>query len=981
MPTSASASHAPHGSHAPGPVAYFEDPAPGRGALPPRAAFTSDAPSLSLCGTWCFRLSPAPGAAPDGVELDGFDASDAAGWSDLPVPAHWQLHGHGAPAYTNVDYPFPVDPPRVPSDNPTGDYRLEFDLPEDWPRGPAVLRFDGIDSCGLVRLNGTELGVTKGSRLPSEFEAGPLLRARGNVLAVRVHQWSAGSYLEDQDMWWLSGIFRPVTLIARPPGGVRDLHVHADFDHLAGSGGLMVAAEGPGVRIDVPELGIAGLPAGERAEVPGVAPWSAESPRLYEGVAYTDTERVPLRIGFRTVAIEDGVLRVNGRRIVFRGVNRHEFHPEHGRAVPRESAVADIELMKRHNVNAVRTSHYPPDPEFLDLCDRYGLWVLDECDLETHGFERLGWAGNPSGDERWSDAFLDRMRRTVERDKNHPSVVLWSLGNESHTGANLARMAAWTHERDPSRPVHYEGDRACDYVDVYSRMYASHEEVDAIGRGSATELDNPRHRELPFILCEFAHAMGNGAGGLLEYRELFERHQRCQGGFVWEWMDHGIARGDAAGRPYFAYGGDFGEDLHDGNFVIDGAVFPDRTPSPALREFAKVFEPVRITGSAAGGTLEVTNLHDTVGLASLAFSWTLQEEGVTVAAGPLDVPQAPPGATVRVPLPVLPSPAGESWLTVTAVTAADTAWAPAGHEVAWGQVLITPPPARAATEPGTAPALLAPGRLRLGPALFDAVTGRLTELGGHPVQGPRLDLWRAPTDNDRGSDAPEAARWRAAGLHRARHRVAAVERTSGADGPALVVRTRVAPPSLGFGMLADYHWSAHGDRLRLRVELEPDGTWPCTVPRLGLRMAVPGRFGAAEWFGGGPGEAYADSRQAARVGRFAADVDTLQTPYVLPQENGNRVDARWLTLSAPDGTGLRVEGEPGFDFAARRWTTEELDAARHTADLVPGEVIHLNLDLAQFGLGSAACGPGVLPRYRLHARRATFTLAFSALGG
>ncbi|WP_329455484.1 glycoside hydrolase family 2 TIM barrel-domain containing protein [Streptomyces sp. NBC_01497] len=969
---------------------YIEDPAPGRGALPPRAAFTSDAPSLSLTGTWRFRLSPSPATAPEGVELDDFDDSDGAGWCDLPVPAHWQLHGHGAPAYTNIDYPFPVDPPRVPSDNPTGDYRLVFDLPEEWPGGPAVLRFDGVDSCALVRLNGTELGVTRGSRLPTEFEAGALLRPHGNVLSVRVHQWSSGSYLEDQDMWWLSGLFRPVTLIARPAGGVRDLFVHAGFDHITGHGELTVTAEGPGVRVDVPELSITGLPAGESVVVPGVEPWSAESPRLYAGEAYTDTERVPLRIGFRTVAIEDGVLKVNGRRIVFRGVNRHEFHPEHGRAVPRESAVADIELMKRHHVNAVRTSHYPPDPEFLDLCDRYGLWVLDECDLETHGFERLDWAGNPSDDERWAEAYLDRMRRTVERDKNHPSVVMWSLGNESHTGANLARMARWTHERDPSRPVHYEGDYACAYTDVYSRMYASHEEVDTIGRGSAAELDNPRHRELPFILCEFVHAMGNGAGGLLEYRELFERHPRCQGGFLWEWIDHGIARRDAAGRPYFAYGGDFGEDIHDGTFVIDGAVLPDRTPSPALTEFAKVFEPVRITGTAAEGTLTVTNLHDTVGLDGLLFSWTLQEEGLPVAAGPLDVPPTAPGASTRVPFPDLPAPSGESWLTVRAVLAADTLWARAGHEVAWGQVRITPPaPARTAVPVapaspearGTAPALPADRRPVLGPARFDAATGRLTELGGHPIEGPRLDLWRAPTDNDLGSDDPEAARWRAAGLHRAHHRVASVERTGHGESATLVVRTRVAPPARGFGMLADYHWSVHDGRLRLRLEVEPDGTWPCTLPRLGLRMAVPGAFGTAQWFGGGPGEAYADSRQAARIGRHRVDVDALATPYVHPQENGNRVDARRLTLSAPDGTGLLVEGEPVFDFTARRWTTEQLDAAAHTTDLVPGDLIHLNLDLAQHGLGSAACGPGVLPRYRLYARRATFALTFSTLGG
>ncbi|MGW4486366.1 glycoside hydrolase family 2 TIM barrel-domain containing protein [Amycolatopsis sp. NPDC004368] len=942
---------------------YVEDPAPGHGSLPPRAAFTSDARSVSLAGTWRFRLSPSPAAAPEGIERDDFDDS---GWTGLTVPGHWQLQGHGEPAYTNVRYPFPVQPPLVPSDNPTGDHRLVFDLLADWPDEPAVLRFDGVDSCARVWLNGTELGVTRGSRLPTEFAVAHLLRARGNVLAVRVHQWSSGSYLEDQDMWWLSGIFRAVTLLSRPTGGVEDFQLHAAYDHVSGLGTLSVTAA-EGVLLSVPELGVENLPAGSTAEV-AVKPWSAESPRLYHGEVHTAAERVPVRIGFRTVAIEDGLLKVNGRRVLLRGVNRHEHHPSFGRALPREFALADVLLMKRHNVNAVRTSHYPPDPYFLELCDTHGLWVVDECDLETHGFGELGWAGNPSDDPRWGEAYLDRMRRTVERDKNHPSIVLWSLGNEAHTGRNLAATAAWTKQRDPSRPVHYEGDFECEYVDVYSRMYADHAEVDRIGR---RDDDNERRRSLPFLLCEFAHAMGNGPGGLLEYRELFERYPHVQGGFVWEWLDHGLAQRDAAGREYFAYGGDFGELLHDGNFVIDGLVHPDRTPSPALAEFAKVFEPVRI--GAGAGSVRIENHHDVIGLAHLVFRWSYEDDGVEVTTGSLAVPAVLSGQSVDVALPRLPDVAGEGVLTVRAELAADTAWAPAGHVVAWGQLPIAP--AADPVPPASGAALLRePGPLRLGPGTFAAATGRLVALGGHPVEGPRLDLWRAPTDNDRGSDDSEATRWRAAGLHRLQHRVAEVD----GQGSALVVRTRVAPPGLGFGMLADYHWTADHDRLRLRVDVTPEGDWPCTLPRLGLRMAVPGAFGGVEWFGAGPGEAYADSRQAARVGRFSSTVDALQTPYVYPQENGNRADARWLCVVSESGAGIRIEGEPVFDFSARRWTSEDLDAARHTVDLVPGELVHLNLDLAQHGLGTASCGPGVLPRYRLHAQKASLTLTFSA---
>ena len=515
------------------------------------------------------------------------------------MPSHWQLHGYGSAAYTNVVYPFPVEPPHVPDENPTGDYRRPFTVPEEWAGTDAVLRFEGVDSCLRAWLNGVELGTAMGSRLPTEFEVGELLRPGGeNVLAVRVHQWSAGSYLEDQDMWWLSGIFRSVTLLARPADALDDVFVHAGYDHTTGTGTLRVDTRAP-ARVTVPELGIDAA-AGESVET-AVEPWSAEVPRLYDAEVASAGERVRLRIGFRTVRVEDGLLKVNGRRVLFRGVNRHEFDPDHGRAVSEEVMRRDVLLMKAHNVNAVRTAHYPPHPRFLELCDELGLYVIDECDLETHGFFVLGWRANPSDDPRWEDALVDRMRRTVERDKNHPSIVMWSLGNESGSGANLAAMAAWARERDPSRPLHYEHDWSCRDVDVYSRMYAPHDEVDAIGRGEEEPLDDPqldaRRRGLPFILCEYAHAMGNGPGGLSEYQELFERYPRCQGGFVWEWIDHGLrqrGRG-ASASPTAATSA---SRCTTARSSPTACCFPDRTPSPGLLEFKKVIEPVRITGDA-----------------------------------------------------------------------------------------------------------------------------------------------------------------------------------------------------------------------------------------------------------------------------------------------------------------------------------------------------------------------------------------------
>jgi beta-galactosidase len=926
---------------------YYEDVSPGAGVQEPRAVGESDAPELSLDGEWQFRLAP------------------AQDWDVLPVPSHWQLHGYGSPAYTNVNFPFPVEPPHVPDDNPTGEYRREFDLPAGWPAGPAVLRFEGVDSCYSVRLNDRELGHTKGSRLPAEFAVGELLRVGRNVLEVRVHQWSSGSYLEDQDTWWLSGIFRSVRLLARPAGGLDDLFVHAGYDHVTGRGTVRVDTPVP-ARLTVPELGLTGVDAAGPHVLDGVVPWTAEEPRLYAAEVATGAERVQIKIGFRTVALTGGQWTVNGTPISLRGVNRHEWDADTGRALPVETMRADLLLMKRHNINAVRTSHYPPAREFLDLCDELGMWVVDECDLETHGFSVIGWRGNPSDDPRWEPALLDRARRMVERDKNHPSVIAWSLGNEAGTGRNLAAMAHWIRDRDPDRMIHYEGDRDSSYTDCYSRMYASPDEVATIGRREEPPTGDPavdaHRRALPFILCEYAHAMGNGPGGLSEYQELFETYPRCQGGFVWEWIDQGIRlpRPDGEG-DFFGYGGDFGEPLHDGNFITDGLVFPDRTPSPGLTEFKKVIEPVRITIDPAAGTITVASKYDYRDTSHLGFGWQLGEQ----ESGVLDVPVVAAGEQVVVELPKLPDAGPDGWLTVRAVLARDEPWAAAGHEVAWGQAQVTAP----------APA---PSR-RPGFGQFDPRTGLLTRIGDVPVDGPRLDLWRAPTDNDEPTrDVKDAVarEWRRIGLHRLQHRLI----DAGREGDAYVVRTRVAPAATDLGVLVTYRWTGDDERLELAVQTKPVGPWSGVLPRVGLRMAGPAAWETVQWFGGGPGEAYADSRRAARIGNYTARIDDLQTPYVFPQENGNRVDVRWARITAPDGSGIRVDGLPTFDLTVRRWTSEDLDAARHTYDLRPRDRVYVNLDLAQNGLGTASCGPGVLPPYRLAADRGyTFALALSRL--
>ncbi|MEU6588253.1 glycoside hydrolase family 2 TIM barrel-domain containing protein [Streptomyces sp. NPDC046881] len=948
-------------------TAYVEDVSPDSGALPPRAWYaSSDAKSLSLNGSWRFRLSDTADAEDDSFAAQGYDAGD---WAQVTVPGHWVLQGHGSPVYTNHLYPFPVDPPRVPTENPTGDHLRVFDLPADWPAdGAAVLRFDGVESCARIWLNGTELGDFKGSRLPHEFTVGHLLKTVGNVLAVRVHQWSAGSYLEDQDQWWLPGIFRDVTLLHRPADSVQDFFVHASYDHRAGTGTLRVDSDVAG-RVTVPDLGI-DVATGEPVTVPA-EPWTAETPRLYDGVLATGGERVPLRIGFRTVELSDGLIKVNGRPLLFKGVNRHEWHPERGRALDLETMREDVLLMKRHNINAVRTSHYPPHPAFLDLCDEYGLWVIDECDLETHGFTEQGWRDNPVDDDHWTPALLDRAARMVERDKNHPSVVVWSLGNEAGTGRGLTAMAEWIRGRDGTRLVHYEGDPGCRDTDVYSRMYAHHAEVERIGRG----LDGGPHRRrtLPFILCEYAHAMGNGPGGLADYQRLFEAHDRLQGGFVWEWIDHGIAHPDLG----YAYGGDFGEELHDGNFVCDGLLFPDRRPSPGLAEYKKVIEPVTLTADgtdSAAGTVRVTNRYDFTDLSALAFSWSYEVEGETVDSGTLPVSALAPGESADVKLPAAPAgaPAGEAHWTVRAALASDASWAPRDHVVAWGQIPVSP--RRVPHVAATARPAPDDGTIALGPAAFDARTGALRTIGEVPVTGLRLDVWRATTDNDDGaawqSDLRYGLLWRKLGLHRMRHRLDAVE----VGEEALTVRTRVAPAASELGLSTVYRWTSDGDRIRLTVSTIPDGDWTVPLPRLGIRFGL-STADRVQWYGGGPGEAYPDTRMASTVGRWQSTVDDLQTPYVRPQENGARMDVRWAELG-----GLRIEGDPVFYLTARRWTTEQLDAAAHRSDLVPGDTVWVNLDHGQHGIGSQSCGPAPLPRYHLRAEPAEFSFVFSPSG-
>ncbi|MHB1458961.1 MAG: glycoside hydrolase family 2 TIM barrel-domain containing protein, partial [Armatimonadota bacterium] len=734
--------------------------------------------------------------------------------------------------------------------------------------------------------------------------------------------------------------------------------------------------------------------------------WSAETPYLYSLLLQLEDssgkiiEVTPIRVGFRQIEMKDGNLLVNGVAIMFKGVDRHEHHPDLGRALPLETMKKDILLMKQHNVNAVRTSHYPDDPRFYDLCDYYGIYLIDECDLESHGFGMLkNWHGNPADDPAWEAACVDRMVRMVERDKNHPSVILWSLGNESNLGANHEAMAKTTREIDPTRFIHYEGDQKLKVVDVFSQMYTHLDNVIRIGNGE-TGVDNwgngvpDDYTRMPFILCEYAHAMGNGPGGLLEYWDAFYKYPRLQGGFIWEWVDHGIRQFTEDGQEYFAYGGDFGDYPNDGNFVCDGLIFPNRLPSPGLIEYKKVIEPVKVdVVDIASGSFTIHNRYDYRNLEHLTLSWSISADGKVISSGSAPIPDVKPrqsaDMTVSYPMPVIQA-STEYYLTLSFTLKGDETWAERGHEIAWAQFKLP----ESTFAPITMPASELP-KLQLHESdlaltvigldfevSFCKVYGQIVDwqIQGRNVinSGPKLNFWRATTDNDRSWTNAEP--WRKGGLDHMQHRIDGVKADQAQDGSVKVlVKSRIAPPIHDRCFRCEYEYTIYGNGyINMEVHGVPEGEWPDTLPKIGLTMSLPEEFDSASWFGRGPGESYVDTKQAGKFGIYSKSVDELYTPYVFPQENGNRTDTSWVTLTNTKGTGIFAQGAPLIDFSAHRFTAEDFEKARHTYELIPRDEIILSLDYQHNGIGSASCGHTPWSQYLLHPHEFKFSVRMKA---
>nr|WP_314569725.1 glycoside hydrolase family 2 TIM barrel-domain containing protein [uncultured Actinomyces sp.] len=913
--------------------------APGAGALlPPRAHLADDPGVLSLDGTWSFvyhRTDPTPWA---NVEEPWDEPAVSDDADTIDVPSHWVLRGdgrYGRPAYTNVDFPFPVDPPYPPEANPVGDYHRTFEMPDGWEDDLVVLRFDGVESQVSVWVNGAWVGMARGSRLAHECDITGRVHPGENTITVRVHQFSPGSYLEDQDQWWLPGIFRSVSLRRLAPGSIEDLWIDTDYE--AGVGYATVEArvlgaraaslvgrlaiDGLGTYLLALEKGDDGRYRSDRLQVGDVRPWNPEDPALYEahvsingGDGLVDGDR-RLRVGFRRVSIEDGVLTANGKPLRLNGVNRHEVRADEGRVFDEEWARADLALMKSMGINAIRTSHYTPHPRLLDLADEIGLWVMLEGDIETHGFEGAGeWIDNPSDDPRWSDAYLDRTIRAFERDKNHPSIMSWSLGNESGTGANLAACARWIHERTGGRAVvHYEGDHALEYTDIYSRMYPTLEEVAAVLDDSdlhaevavpthvAAQVDDAareRIRRAPYLMCEYLHAMGTGPAGAPGYAAQMS-HPRHAGGFVWEWRDHALWRTLPDGRRALSYGGDFGEEVHDGNFVCDGLV--DALSRPYAGTWAWVAAMAPDAPALARAIAE-------------ADSGSVGERDRLRALAETDL-----------------------------VPCADEADSPYALDE----------------------------------------SGRVARIGDMPV---RIDLsvFRAPTDNDRGrgpvdywgidasnlgplgvgrgeAGTSHAMRWECARLHLLRRRLASIEE----DGGVRRVVERWAPPAAQFGVTLTWEYAPvrigeeGPNALSVSLRVAPYGTWPPRVPRLGLRLELPGSTWHATWLGDTM-IGYADMSVPGARGCGSGDACDLWDVCVRPQEGGHRQGLEALSLRGEAGEFLILPASP-LGWSVSRWSERELAQASHWEDLPDSERLFLWLDVFQDGIGTRSCGPDARP--------------------
>ncbi len=955
----------------------------------------------SLNGDWKYHYAPNLQARVQGFWKPDFN--DRA-WSTIPVPSNVEMQGYGIPIYVNIKYPWAwttnPTPPLIPLEEPNNTvncYRREFDLPRDWEGHRVFATFDGVNSFFRLWVNGEPAGVGKDSRTPIEFDLTGLLKPGKNLLAVENYRWCDGSYLEDQDFWRLSGIFRDVYLWSAPRLHLRDFEVTTDLAPDYRDADLKVAAElrnfgnqaedatveaelldARGKRVLVQSIKLKAA-AGRDSKVilsslvTNPLKWSAEQPNLYKllltvrDAAGATLEVIPCNVGFREIEIRKGDLLVNGRRVLFKGVNRHEHDPDHGHVVTRELMERDIRLMKQSNINAVRCSHYPNQPAWYDLCDRYGIYLIDEANIESHG---MGYGKDTlAAKPEWRAAHLNRIERMVERDKNHASLIIWSMGNEAGEGPNFEAGSAWIHYRDPGRPVHYERAEERAHTDIVCPMYPKPAKL-------AAYASEPRDR--PFIMCEYSHAMGNSSGDMQAYWDKIYSLPHLQGGFIWDWVDQGLRQpvnrpNQDAFRPvkrgedfFWAYGGDFGPKgvPSDDNFCANGLVSPDRVPHPGLAEVKHVYQSIRCQASdLAKRSVWIVNGYDFTNLKDLTVGrWRVTADGKEMQRGRLPELDLAPGAGMELVVPVKPfepEPGVEYFLELNFGLKESQSWATAGHPLAWDQFKLpdAAPPAVADAR-DFPPLSLTRGDSRVVvqgrkfTVVFDKQTGALTSWetrGVELIDTPlRPHFWRAPIDNDWGRNILGSQ-----GVWRHAHEDSRVRSFNVREEPesrGVTVSVVLELPKIEATWENDYTVRPNGD-IDVAARFRPTRKKMPKMPRIGMQMTLPADFAFVTWLGPGPEETYCD-RKDAKVGLYRGSVDEqFCHDYTEPGESGNKVDARWIALKKRFGVGLMALGMPLLSVNALPYSTEDLLRAKHPFDLLPRPFVTLNLDLRQQGVG------------------------------
>ncbi len=971
----------------------------------------------SLNGTWKFQWASHPSTVP----LQFYEPSySVTGWDDIPVPSNWQVAGARAgkaydkPVFSNIKYPFPANPPRIDgANNPIGLYRKTFTVNATTKPKSYFLHFEGVQSACYVWLNGVAVGYHEDGMTPFEFNVSDLIESGTNELAVEVINWSTGSYLEDQDYWRLSGIFRDISLLSLPPINITDFSVATDLDQTFTNATLNISAfaknftksavyahqlvftlyDAAGQVVVYPTSRILRTmnPFKEtavRLSIPVDNPekWSAENPYLYTLTIQLMNsngkvlEATSQRVGFRKITMQGGQLRLNGRAIKLKGVNRHEFDPHTGRVISKETMVKDITLMKQHNINAVRTSHYPNNTIWYDLCDEYGLYVMDEANIESHGL----WNSNIilANKPEWKQAFVARGNAMVERDKNHPSVIIWSLGNESGMGPNFDYMAQLIKLADGTRPIHYEGrkdysPKSLSNYDIISVMYPTMQDMIDLVK---------KDKSRPLIVCEYAHGMGNSIGNLEEYWKVIDNYPTMQGGFIWDWVDQGLRLKNSDGVEYWDYFNHI-----DGANAGDGLVNPDRVPQPELQEVKRVYQSIKFD---SGDTLEgkqnqisIKNDFDFKSLSDYEIQWSLLENGTEIGKGSLEPGNIPPqkNTTILIPykIPVAPEPGSDYYLNVAFVQKDTTHFAPKGFEVAKQQFFIKTnkegmPKLSLAGNGSLKVTQLNNNRVQLSgdqfTAVFDKTKGGMTSFKKNQIEmlesGISANFWRVPTDNDAGGNERSFEyQWRKAGLDNitltsSEYKTIRIS----THAYQLIFTNRLKGKENEIIEKIDYSVFATGD-VHIQVHYEFLGEWP-DLPKVGNHFQMPVEFDQVKWYGNGPHETYADRKTSAIVGIYSGTVAQQHFPYIAPQENGNKTGVRWAEVTNAKGLGMLIIADSLVNFTIHDYSDADLQAAKKQgATLQRGKGIFVNIDLIQMGLGGDdSWSPRVHDQYRIKQR-------------